>query len=107
MRRFTDSLRLFWTSRTQTMRVPGRWTQRSTASSAKKCDLPELRPPCAALYRAGPSSGSKTSAVGILRTDKHALDKLYPQRVVFIPGQRLLGLSPSAIEQRRARGDTR
>ena len=52
----TDWRKDFCTSRTQTISVRSA-TDRSIASSAKKCDFPDPRPPQAARYLAGFSSG--------------------------------------------------
>ena len=52
---------------------PGKRSASSTISSAKKCDLPEPRPPQAPLSRAGSMSGSKAGAVSILNADNGRL----------------------------------
>ena len=67
--------------------------------SPKKCDLPEPRPPYAALYLAGNSSGSKIFAVGIFRVDNDALNSMdeFKCRVIAIL-QRLGGFAPTAVE---------
>lgn len=63
--RLEESFRDFCTSRMHTASMP-RWLKHSSiSSSAKKCDLPDPRPPKAPLYRAGASSGRKTLGVSI------------------------------------------
>src|SRR5690554_5957553 len=75
-----DCARSFCTSRMQTPRnpspplLPGSAWQSSIIRPAKKCDLPEPRPPHAPLSRASSNSGRKTLAVGICRIDNDALD---------------------------------
>ena len=68
--RLADSFRLFCTSRTQTMRAPDLLAAFSTASVANACDLPEPRPPYAALYRDAPMNGSNSAGIEMLTFDK-------------------------------------
>lgn len=78
----------------QTALSPGSSSARSIRASAKKCDLPDPRPPYAALNLAGLSSGRKTLAVGIFRVDDCPLDCLDPDaRVFVIPHYRLRHLA--------------
>ena len=74
IRRLEDCASVFCASRMHTAEVPRSAWQISTRSSPKKCDFPDPRPPCTALYLAGASSGSNIFAVGIFRMDNDALD---------------------------------
>ena len=68
---------------------PGSAMLSSISFSAKKCDLPLPRPPCAPLYRAGASNGWKTGAVSILRVVKdHPFDLLELHGIIFVAGVR-------------------
>src|SRR5690242_2729603 len=70
--------------------------------------LPEPRPPNAALYRAGCSSGSKTRAVGIFRVDNDALNAVNEfEGAIIAVRKRLHRLAPAAIEDRGRRRDAR
>src|SRR5215475_2510203 len=69
-------------------------------SSAKKCDLPEPRPPYAPLYRLGLNRRWKTLAVGICSVDNDALDAMDEgQWIVFIASNGLRNLAINAIDQ--------
>src|SRR6266852_690414 len=103
--RVLDCASVRWDSRMQTAEVPRSAWQVSTSNSPKKCDLPEPRPPYAALYRAGTKSGSNILAVGILRMDNDALDSMdqFESAVIAIL-DRLCGLAPAAIQNGVGRG---
>src|SRR4030081_2265393 len=83
----------------QTASVPRSAWQGSTRSSPKKWDFPEPRPPCAALYRAGTSNGSKILAVGIFRVDNDALDFMDEFKgTVLAITDGLRGLAPATVQ---------
>src|SRR5882757_5782673 len=110
--RLEDCASVRCASRMQTASVPRSAWQVSTSSSPKKCDLPEPRPPNAALYRLDASSGSNTRAVGILRVDNDTLDFVNEfKRAIVAILQRLRRLAPAAIKDggrgRDARGRRR
>src|ERR1700722_15676486 len=77
--------------------------------------LPDPRPPKIPLYRAGASSGSKISAVGIFSVDifgnnglgmnDDTLDAMNQCERVLVIADRLRRLTPAAIEQRVRRRD--
>src|SRR5215467_6793068 len=68
-------------------------------SSAKKCDLPEPRPPYAPLYRLGLNRRWKTLAVGICSVDNDALDAVdQGQRIVFVAGDGLRHFAVNTLD---------
>src|SRR3954454_3819644 len=96
IRRFDDCASVRCASRMQTASVPRSAWQVSTRSSPKKWDFPEPLPPCAPLYRAACSKGSKILAVGILRVDNDALDSLDLFNGPVITTLERLSLAPAA-----------
>src|SRR3979411_1757351 len=96
--RLEDCASVRCASRMQTASVPRSAWQVSTRSSPKKWDFPEPRPPCAALYRAGTSNGSKILAVGIFRVDNDALDFMDEFKgTVLAITDGLRGLAPATV----------
>src|ERR1044072_5192323 len=89
IRRLLDCASVFCTSRMQTESIPLSRRLSSMRPPAKKCDLPEPLPPHAPLYRDGAKSGSKTSAVGMRRTDNVSLDHRQRDRAAVFAGQLL------------------
>src|SRR4051812_29171695 len=103
--RLLDCASVRCASRMQTASVPRSAWQVSTRSSPKKWDFPEPLPPCAPLYLAGWSNGSKTFPVGILRVDNDALDSDDFDRPFIAALQWLCGLAPAAVEKGVRRGN--
>src|SRR3954447_5660588 len=108
IRRFDDCASVRCASRMQTASVQRSAWQVSTRSSPKKWDFPDPLPPYTPLYRAGASSGSKISAVGICRVDNDALDSMDQSKdAVIATFRRLRRLAPAAVQDGVGRRDAR
>src|SRR3990167_134247 len=106
--RLADSLSVFCTSRMHTPRAPGRIRHRSIAASAKWCDFPEPRPPYAALYRAGSSSGANAPglrSVSVAGINDAALDPLHDRPAVLSAKLMLVDDVPGGLEQQPQPGE--
>jgi len=93
-----ENLSDFWISRTQTACVVGSYMHRSISASAKKCDLPDERPPFAPFNRLGGISGKHHLGVFIWRVDDDTLNFAYGFTVWGYINVLLLAESSAGLE---------